>query len=366
MKYFFSFVFLFYLISVLHSHPYGVDTNCIITNFTQVQTVVNSCRNILISSLTVPGGQQLLLELKEGTTLTFEGVTKFEVAHWQGHLIAVKGNNVTVQGAPGSILDAQGEKYWDGQGGAGGVTKPKFFYVQTTGGSVFKNIYLLNCAHFCVGVGAKDTTITGWTIDSVAGDKDLIALNTDGFGVSSHSDNILIENSVIMNQDDCVVVNQGTNMVFRNLHCYGSHGLSFAVGFGGRDKPEDDSVASNITFENCWVSNGLYGIHVKTGAVGNKGRIENVVFRNIKLSGIQEDGIYIQQDYGNIGNLESEVKIYNLTVENVTGSVQGVLTRPIHVFCGNRSTCYDWKFSDINILGGGKSYCNYEPDEFHC
>lgn len=71
----------------------------------------------------------------------------------------------------GSILDAQGQKYWDYEGGAGGVTKPKFFNIQTTGGSVFRNIYLLNCAHFCVGVGATDVIIQGWTIDSIAGDK---------------------------------------------------------------------------------------------------------------------------------------------------------------------------------------------------
>lgn len=54
-------------------------------------------------------------------------------------------------------------------GGDGGVRKPKFFEISTTGGSVFRNIYLLNCAHFCVGVSATDVHIYGFTIDVVAG-----------------------------------------------------------------------------------------------------------------------------------------------------------------------------------------------------
>lgn len=40
---------------------------------------------------------------------------------------------------------------------------------------------------------------------------------------------IRVENSVVINQDDCVAVNGGSNMVFENLHCNGSHGLSFSV-----------------------------------------------------------------------------------------------------------------------------------------
>lgn len=54
-----------------------------------------------------------------------------------------------------------------------------------------------------------------------------------------------------------------------------------------------------------------------------------------------------------------------MTIENVYGSVQGVLTRPIHIFCG-KNTCSDIKFSKINIIGGGNSYCNYEPQGLSC
>ncbi|XP_057658693.1 polygalacturonase-like isoform X1 [Diorhabda carinulata] len=359
-----QFIILIVLLSSTIPFVYSsVTDDCTITKFSQVNTVLSSCKNIIISNLLVPGGEQLLLNLQNGSTLTFEGVTKFEVFHWEGPLVKVVGDNVTVEGAPGSILNAQGEKYWDGQGGAGGVTKPRFFYIQTTGGSVFRNIYLLNCPLFCLIIAAQDISVTGWVLDSVAGDKDLIALNTDGIGISTNSNNVLVENCTVLNQDDCIVVNAGNNIRFRNVHCYGSHGLSFAVGFGSQKY--NNSVA-NVTFEDSFLANGLYGIHFKVSPNGNEGHLQNIVFRNIRLSGIQEDGIYIQQDYGDIGNLGSNMKIHNLTIENVYGSVQGELTRPIHIFCGNHSTCYDWKFSGINIIGGGPSYCNYEPEGFSC
>ncbi|XP_057658695.1 polygalacturonase-like isoform X2 [Diorhabda carinulata] len=306
-----QFIILIVLLSSTIPFVYSsVTDDCTITKFSQVNTVLSSCKNIIISNLLVPGGEQLLLNLQNGSTLTFEGVTKFEVFHWEGPLVKVVGDNVTVEGAP-----------------------------------------------------AQDISVTGWVLDSVAGDKDLIALNTDGIGISTNSNNVLVENCTVLNQDDCIVVNAGNNIRFRNVHCYGSHGLSFAVGFGSQKY--NNSVA-NVTFEDSFLANGLYGIHFKVSPNGNEGHLQNIVFRNIRLSGIQEDGIYIQQDYGDIGNLGSNMKIHNLTIENVYGSVQGELTRPIHIFCGNHSTCYDWKFSGINIIGGGPSYCNYEPEGFSC
>ncbi|XP_057667648.1 polygalacturonase-like [Diorhabda carinulata] len=336
------------------------DNTCKITHFNQVSTAVERCTDIIISNLLVPGGETLKLNVTKGTKVTFEGVTTFEVAYWDGPLLDFSGEGLLVEGAPGSILYAQGEKYWDGQGGGGGVKKPKFVQISTTGGSIFKNIYLLNCPFFCVGMHASDLTITGWVIDAVAGNTQ-DGLNTDGFGVG-HAENLLIENSVVLNQDDCVVVNGGSNMVFRNIQCYGTHGLSMSVG-SFTDDNTDGGVLKNITFTDCLVADGLYGIHLKT----KKGRalISDVTYKNIAFSGIQEDGIYINQDYGDIGNYSRQIEITNLKMINIYGSVQGELTRPVHIVC-SENKCSNWTWSDINILGTGSSYCNFIPSGFSC
>jgi polygalacturonase len=49
--------------------------------------------------------------------------------------------------------------------------------------------------------------------------------NTDGFGFAS-SDNVILRDSNIWNQDDCVAITSGTNIKVSGLYCHGGHGLS--------------------------------------------------------------------------------------------------------------------------------------------
>ena len=49
--------------------------------------------------------------------------------------------------------------------------------------------------------------------------------NTDGFGFAS-SDDIILRDSQVYNQDDCVAITSGNNITVSNLYCYGGHGLS--------------------------------------------------------------------------------------------------------------------------------------------
>lgn len=335
------------------------SSSCTISQFSDVKRVTSSCNNIVIKDLRVPGGKQLKLDLKRGSKLVFEGTTVFDVAHWHGPLVLVTGENVQVNGAKGSVLNAQGEKYWDGQGGAGGVTKPRFFTIETTGGSVFKNIKLLNCAMFCVGIHSTDLHLDGWTLDVSAGHK--LGKNTDGFGISENSRNILIENSVVTNQDDCVVVNSGSNMLFRNIKCHGSHGLSFSLGKNDDDNA-DSGTTRNITFNDISVADGSYGIHVKTKR-GN-GLLTDIIYENIEFKGLLKEGIFIDQNYGTHGKVPRKFQISNLKLINVHGTVNKKAT-PVHISChSNGCSNFDW--SKIDVRGSRKNICNFNPTGFSC
>jgi polygalacturonase len=57
--------------------------------------------------------------------VTFQGTTTFAYKEWKGPLISVSGTNITVNGATGHVIDGNGPKWWDGQGGNGGKDKPK-------------------------------------------------------------------------------------------------------------------------------------------------------------------------------------------------------------------------------------------------
>lgn len=139
----------------------------------------------------------------------FEGTTTWGYKEWSGPLLQIEGNDITIQGASGAILDPDGARWWDGEGSNGGKTKPKFFAAHDLTSSSITNLYIQNTPVQAVSIdGANGLTITGMTIDSSAGDTEG-GHNTDGFDIGSSS-NVVISGAKVYNQDDCVAVNSGT------------------------------------------------------------------------------------------------------------------------------------------------------------
>ncbi|KAG5876049.1 hypothetical protein JTB14_031576 [Gonioctena quinquepunctata] len=288
----------------------------------------------------VPAGKTLALNLRQGTSLTFDGIVKFGFSNWDGPLVQVQGSGITVKGTQGSKIDAEGAKYWDGKGGSG-PRKPVLFAMNVNGGN-FENIHLLNCPERCAAVLGSDLHLNYWNIDVSAADKDDLGRNTDGFDIVGN--NIEIKNSVVKNQDDCVVVNGGTNMHFRNIVCSGGHGLSLAVGMDSKS-----NIVRNITFTQCTVINSSGGVHVKTVKDGGPGVIEDITYSHITLEGITWYGIRVQQDYPyNDDNPVGNVPIKGLTLRDVKGTMNSAYSIPISVSCA-AGACSDWSWSDISI-----------------
>ncbi|KAG5873896.1 hypothetical protein JTB14_005507 [Gonioctena quinquepunctata] len=250
-------------------------------------------------------------------------------------------------GKKDSILDGQGALYWDGLGDKG-RKKPQFMKIEADGGS------------------SDGLTISGWDIDVSAANKNNLAHNTDGFDVSA-ANNLIIENSRIVNQDDCVAIRYGSNITVRNLYCSGGHGLSLSVGFNKTSFPEN--VVSNVLIEDCTVVKSANAIHIKTHTDGYFGEIRNVTYRNIDVIGATIFGIHIQQDYrngGGSGHAKSNVPIKDLTMSNIHGTMNGKKTIAVRVFCGDNG-CFDWGWSSIGIENAGKAdSCNYLPAGYSC
>ncbi|KAJ8936682.1 hypothetical protein NQ318_023149, partial [Aromia moschata] len=261
-------------------------------------------------------------------------------------------------------LDGQGAKYWDG-GGDNGKTKPKFFYIQATGGSEFKNINLLNCPKQCVAISdSSDLTLNYWKIDSSAGDE--LGRNTDGFDLSK-VDNVKILNSQVKNQDDCVCINHGSNLEFTNLWCYGGHGLSLAV---GQDKSSSSgNIVSNVVFKDSYVIDSRNGIHVKTQPDAASGSITGLTYQNIQMSGISYYAINVEEDYegsGPTGNPKGNIPITGLKISGITATMTGEHSTPVYILCGDGG-CSDWSWSSISIQGNQQSSsCNFTPSGFSC
>ncbi|XP_060534872.1 polygalacturonase-like [Cylas formicarius] len=341
--------------------PRALALDCVLHDFESVQSITKTCTDIVVDNLFVPAGETLALNLLNGSTLTFKGNTSFGYTNWQGYLVKITGNGLTVAGEAGSFLDGLGPLYWDGKGN-GGIEKPKFIDFSVTD-SVINNLYVLNCPKTCIYCrGCDNVTVTNLTVDNRAGDENVAppnqyGHNTDGFNLHQ-SNNIVIKNGTIFNQDDCVCVFEGSNISVSDMYCHGSHGLSISLSSG---------VVENVLFADSVVEDGENGIHVKIHIPGESGILRNVTYKNIFMRGIIDYGIDVQQNYPDkYAPPENTIPIYNLNLINVTGSVNPEAV-PIQILCA-QDGCFDWNWSGVDIEGNvaADNCTNYVPPGFRC
>jgi polygalacturonase len=190
-----------------------------------------------LSNIAAPNGSAINLSgLKIGTTVTFDGLTTFGFTNSSTfNPITIGGESITITASPGAIIDGNGQGYWDGLGSNGGVPKPDHFIVvkKVIGNSVIQNMYIRNWpVHLFSISSCSNLVFRDLVLNNTAGDAPNsqsnglpAAHNSDGFDVSTSS-NLVIQRSVIHNQDDCVAITSGNNMTVSNLECYGGHGLS--------------------------------------------------------------------------------------------------------------------------------------------
>ncbi|KAF7280327.1 hypothetical protein GWI33_006236 [Rhynchophorus ferrugineus] len=352
-------------------HALASDS-CVVTEYDDVETATASCQDLIINNLQVPAGVTLELSLRDGATLTFVGNTTFGFENWSGPLMKVAGDDITIRGEPGHVLNGLGELYWDGLG-SWGTLKPRFMWIEVSN-AVFRDIHIYHAPMHAIHLtNSTNVVFTDFLIDNADGAIGVAPYNheghnTDGFGVEL-SHNITIKNSKIYNQDDCVALNSGSNILVSNLLCHGSHGLSLSVGFSN-DSFETNTL-TDVVIEDSIIIDAMDGIHIKTHIDAGEGIIRNVTYRNIFMIGSYEKGIAIEQNYtntlspGNGAEPRNNIPIQDLVFDNIRGTVLNTSV-PYYIVCA-KDGCLNWKWSDINVYGLLDSACvNYHPDVIDC
>jgi polygalacturonase len=204
-------------------------------------------------------------------------------------------------------------------------------------------------------------------------------LTIPGFDLAT-TNNTTVRDSVVINQDDCVAVTSGTNILVTNMYCNGSHGLSIgSVGGKSSTSPTSsflvdalthitDNNVTDISFTNSVVLNAENGARIKSNS-NTTGFVSNILFENIRVENISIYGIDIQQDYlngGPTGNPTNGVVIKDVTIRNVTGTATDE-GKNYYILCGDAS-CSNITMDDVDIKGGGvPSACNFRTGgNFDC
>ncbi|KAH3556720.1 hypothetical protein KXV84_003589 [Aspergillus fumigatus] len=316
------------------------SSTCTFTAASQATESASGCSEIVLDNIEVPAGETLdLSDVDDGTTIVFEGTTTFGYKEWSGPLIRFGGKDITIKQNSGAVIDGEGSRWWDGEGTNGGKTKPKFMYAHSLEDSTITGLSIKNTPVQAISVQATNLYLIDITIDNSDGD-DNGGHNTDGFDISESTGNI----------------------EFSGGTCSGGHGLSIGS-VGGRD----DNTVKNVTITDSTVTDSANGVRIKT-VYDATGSVSQVTYSNIKLSGITDYGIVIEQDYENgspTGTPTTGVPITDLTIDGVTGTVESDAVE-VYILCGDGS-CSDWTWEGVDITGGEKSSkCENVPSGASC
>lgn len=146
--------------------------------------------------------------------------------------------------------------------------RPDHFFVvnKALGNSAIKDLYIQNYPTHCFSISSSDNLLMeNIVLNNSAGNAPNArssglpaAHNTDGFDIST-TNGMVLKNSIVLNQDDCVAITSGDNITVQNMYCDGGHGLSIGS-VGGKS----NNNVTNIVFEDSIILNSQNGARIKT------------------------------------------------------------------------------------------------------
>jgi polygalacturonase len=88
---------------------------CLVTDYSGIATAVASCTDITLQDIYAPDESAIdLRALLPSTTVTFAGNTTFGFTNSSSFTpILITGQNITITAAEGSLIDGNGQAYWD-------------------------------------------------------------------------------------------------------------------------------------------------------------------------------------------------------------------------------------------------------------
>ncbi|GAB1522887.1 hypothetical protein RhiTH_006012 [Rhizoctonia solani] len=291
------------------------------------------CTTININSFTVPAGETFSISAPTGATINVLGDVTFGYAVWSGPFFELSGTDITFNGN-GYTFNGQGEQYWDGLGSSGSTKPHPMMKIKSSG--TFTNLIVKNSPQQCFSFG-NDAALT------------VSKVTVDNFSVSD----LTIEDSTVINQDDCLAINKGSNIIFQRNSCSNGHGISIG-------SITSDVTVSNVQILDNTVTSNAQGFRIKTDASATGSTVSGIYYSGNTATGCTSYGVIVDQSYpSTLGTPGTGVIISNVTFAgtNTVSVVSGA--DEVEVNCGSGSCTGTWNWSGLKVFGGSAGSSDY-------
>ncbi|KEP46421.1 putative endo-polygalacturonase [Rhizoctonia solani 123E] len=334
-------MFEFLIVSILALAVSVLGNQCV-GNINSLASVADAqrCSTINIQGFTIPAKHKLVINAVSGATINLRGNIIFTADtsfQTEGPLFTITGDNIVFTGNDFTI-DGQGPKYWDGMGIYHQKRQKPTPMIQLSLSGIFQHVKVLNSPAHVFSMGNKASlVVSNIYIDNSAGnaansmsDGKRAARNTDGFNVSAN--NVTIQYTTVVNQDDCIAIKKGININLLRNKCIDGHGISIGSVSTGK-------TVSNVRIAGNTIVNSAQALRIKTLATATSGLVNGVTYMGNHATGCREYGIIIDQSYpATLGTPDNGVKIQSM----------------VEVNCAAGGCLGHWDWAGLKVSGGRK------------
>ncbi|KZL64293.1 murein transglycosylase [Colletotrichum incanum] len=297
-----------------------------------------------------------------------------DVKYWQTNTFAYRyqnvnlmwrfgGEDVNIYGLGQGLIEGLGQTWWNANVANSTVVRPLLLGTDGLKGGSITGLNMRNSPNwFNIIANSSDILISDMNLVVEVTNKTSPAKNTDGWD-TYRSDNIVIQNSIIDNTDDCVSFKpNSTDVLVQGLRCNGSHGIS--VGSLGQYQGQVD-IVENLYIYNISMSNASDGARIKiwpgvppntTGseAGGGLGHVRNVTYEKYENKNndwaIQLTQCYFAASQEACRKYPATLVIEDIVFKDFTGTTSKKNDPRVgSLICSDPSVCKNIQAHNINI-----------------
>ncbi|OJJ55877.1 hypothetical protein ASPSYDRAFT_60051 [Aspergillus sydowii CBS 593.65] len=272
------------------------------------------------------------------------------------------GEDVNVYG--GGTLDGNGQVWYDLFAEDALILRPILFgVIGLHGGTIGPLKLRYSPQWYQLVANSSDVLFDGIDISGYSNSENE-AKNTDGWD-TYRSKNIVIQNSVINNGDDCVSFKpNSSDILVQNLHCNGSHGIS--VGSLGQYVGEVDIVKNILVYNiSMYNASDMARIKVWPGVAsamsedlqggGGLGSVSNITYDEMYIENV-DWAIEVTQCYGQknmtlCNEYPSNLTISDIHISNMYGTTSEARDPNVGtIVCSSPDVCSDIYVENIDVV----------------